>query len=448
MEQALACLAALRALVWGPGMTALLLGTGLWLTFRCGFPQLRLGRALRGVFTRPKEGSGLSPFQALCTALAGTVGTGNVAGVAGAILLGGPGAVFWMWVAAFFGMATKYTEIFLALRWRTRDADRRPFGGPMVAIERGLGPRFRPLGAAFALFGGLASFGVGNMTQSCEFTAAAGALFRIGPLPCGVLLAALVGAVLLGGLRRIGRMTELLVPLMAGLYVLLTLPVLIAHAAELPALLRLIVRSAFSLRAAGGGACGWTLREALRHGLSRGLFSNEAGLGSAPIAHAAVEGAEPSAQARLGLVEVLIDSFGVCTLTALSVLLSGVWCEGEAAFPTAGAAAAEAFRRLLPGGIGSAGVSLCLLFFALSSILGWAWYGEVCWGWLFRRSPKARRVFRLLFPLGCLAGALGPGDLFWELADVLNGLMALPNLIGLLLLTLPHPALDRTAARV
>ncbi len=432
---------ALHALVWGPGMLLLLLGTGVLLSIRCGFPQfLHFGQVLtrtagRLFHARNNADKGFSPLEALSTALAGTVGTGNIAGVTGAILLGGPGAVFWMWVAAFFGMCTKFAEIALAVRFRIRDAEGNPFGGPMVTIERGLGPRFRPLAAAFALLGGLASFGIGNLAQSCEIAASARLLFNAPPLLTGTLLAGFVGAVLLGGRQRIGRMTALLVPLMAGLYVLTAVPVLLLHLPELPGLFRRILRCAFTLRASCGGAMGWTLRDALRQGLARGVFSNEAGLGSAPIAYASASCDRPGEQAVWGIFEVFLDSFVICTLTALTVLLSGIAEDAPERFPSAGAAAAEAFRRLLPPFLGGWLIPLCLLLFALSSIVGWAWYGEVCWRWLFRGRKAAVTVFRLVFALLCLAGAGGSGALMWEIADTLNGLMALPNLVSLLLLS-------------
>lgn len=432
----------LHALAWGPGMLLLLGGTGVFLSLRCGFPQLlQLGRILRetvGSLLRGREHGeegGLSPFQALSTALAGTVGTGNVAGVTGAILLGGPGAVFWMWVAAFFGMATKYAEIALAVKYRTADPEGRPRGGPMYTIERGLGPKYRPLAVAFALAGGCAGFGIGNLAQSCEIAAAAQELFHAGPLVVGLALSLFTAAVLFGGLRRIGRLTASLVPLMTGLYLLCALPILILHAAELPGLFRLIVRSAFGQNAVVGGAFGWSLRSALRHGFARGVFSNEAGLGSAPMAHAAASGS-PGGQACWGVLEVLIDTLVICTLTALVVLLSGIWRWEDAglSFSSPGAAAAEAFRRLIPFPGGSRLIALCLLFFALSSIIGWGWYGELCWGYLFR-ARAAIPLYRLAFALLCLPGALGSGALLWEISDTLNALMAIPNLISLLLLS-------------
>lgn len=437
-------LQALHVAVWGPGLELLLLGTGLFLSVRCGFPQLRLRRVWRGTAGRllhapgQKPGHGLSPFQTLTTALAGTVGTGNIAGVTGAIFLGGPGAVFWMWVAAFFGMAAKYAEIALAVRYRETDAAGRPRGGPMLYIQRGLGPRFRPLAAAFALLGALASFGIGNLAQSSEIAGAARELFGA-PLPVtGLALSLLVAAVLLGGAKSVGRATELLVPLMTGLYLLCALPVLLLHLGELPDLFRLIVRSAFSLRAAGGGAVGWTMREALRQGLARGVFSNEAGLGSAPVVHACAAGGRAAEEGLWGVFEVLIDTFVVCTLTALVVLLSGIWrggADGLAARPSAGAAAAEAFGLLLPGFPAGTLIALCLLFFALSSVIGWALIGEMCWGWLFGGRRGAVLGFRLLFALLCPLGALSGGEIAWQLADTLNGMMAIPNLIALLLLS-------------
>ncbi len=423
-------------------MLLLLGGTGLFLSIRCGFPQLlHLGRILRetlGSLLRRRtrsEGGALSPFQALSTALAGTVGTGNVAGVTGAILLGGPGAVFWMWVAAFFGMATKYAEIALAVRFRIRDAAGRPRGGPMLTIERGLGAKTRPLALFFALAGGFAAFGIGNLAQSCEIAAAAQELFRADPLAVGLALSLFAAAVLFGGLKSVGRLTASLVPLMSALYLLCALPILVLHAKELPGLLRLIVRSAFGQNAVAGGAFGWTMKSALRHGFARGVFSNEAGLGSAPMAHAAASGT-PGEQGCWGVLEVLIDTFLICTLTALVVLLSGIWREEDAlaASSSPGAAAAEAFRRLIPFPGGSRLIALCLLFFALSSIIGWGWYGELCWSYLFR-ARAAVPLYRLTFALLCLPGALGSGTLLWEISDTLNALMAIPNLISLLLLS-------------
>ncbi|MCR5664179.1 MAG: alanine:cation symporter family protein [Oscillospiraceae bacterium] len=433
--------ARLGALVWGPGMLALLAGTGLLLTVRTrALPLRRFPGEIKKLLRRPaaagtKEGgANFTPFEAMTTALAGAVGTGNIAGVAGALAVGGPGTVFWMWVSALLGMSTKYAEIALAVRYRAADAAGRRFGGPMLTIEKGLGPRWKPLAGAFALFGGLAAFGAGNAVQSSEIAGAAGALFGLDRGSCALILTLLTGFVLLGGRRGIGRATAALVPLSAGLYLLVGLWAIALHLAELPALLARIVREAFSLRAAGGGLLGTAMLRSLRSGFARGVFSNEAGLGSAPIAHAASAGEEPCAEGTLGVAEVLIDTLLICTVTALCVLLSGVLDEG-AAFPSMGEAAACALDRLLPGRIGSFVVRLSLPLFAFSSILSWACCGESCWGYLLGDGPVRRTVFRLLFALACLPGALGGAGFWWELSDALNGLMALPNLIALVLLS-------------
>ncbi|MBR1660077.1 MAG: sodium:alanine symporter family protein [Oscillospiraceae bacterium] len=432
---------ALNSLVWGPATVVLLLATGLYLSLRCGFPQLRhLGLILRqtaGSLLHRTSGGGdgrnLSPFQAMTAALAGTVGTGNIAGVAGAILTGGPGAVFWMWVSALLGMCTKFVEITLALRWRdTRGGVHR--GGPMYYITLGLGPRFRPLAALFALAGTLASFGVGNLVQSSEIGSAMAELFGIPQPATGLALAVLTAAVLFGGVGRIGRVTEKLVPLMAGIYILAALAVLILRIGALPAALGSIFREAFSLRAAGGGIAGTVMARALRTGLSRGVFSNEAGLGSAPIAHAASDCTEPCRQAMWGVFEVFIDTFVICTLTALVLLFSGV-TDGAISFPGNGAAAAAAFDAVLPCGIGGALLRLCLALFALSTIFGWSCYGGRCWAWLTGERSFGGRCYALLFSLVCIPGAIGAGARMWELADTLNGLMLLPNLTALLLLS-------------
>ena len=427
----------LHSLVWGPATLILLLGTGIVLSVRTGFPQLRhIGAIFRHtagtLFHRRDTGAqaNFSPVQAVTTALAGTVGTGNVAGVAGAIAAGGPGAVFWMWVSAFFGMCTKFVEIALALRWR-EDRGGVCRGGPMYYIERGLGRQFRWLAVLFALFGGLASFGAGNLVQSSEVAGAASELFGIPPLATGVILAALVGTVLLGGTRSVGRVTELLVPLMAGIYILAGLAAVLLRLGA--RVFGLIFREAFSLRAVGGGVFGTAMARAMRLGLARGIFSNEAGLGSAPIAHAAAEGTEPCEQAMWGVFEVFVDTFVICTLTALVLLLGGV-TQTPGPLSTAGGAAVAAFDAVLPGSFGVFALRLALLLFALSSIFGWSFYGARCWGYLFRDSRAAELLYQLLFLLTCIPGAIY-GAQAWELADTLNGLMAFPNLIALLLLS-------------
>ena len=443
-ERLLSDLPAAAEFVWGPFMLCLLAGAGVFLSCRLGFPQLRhpalvlrktLGSLHRN--TADAEGGQLSPFEALATALGASVGTGNIAGVTAAIFLGGPGAVFWMWVSALFGMATKYAEIVLALDSRVRDEHGAWRGGAMYYIERGLGKRWRWLALLFALAGGLACFGIGNVVQSSEFAGAVQSLFGLQPGQTGLILCAAVSASLLGGVRRIGRIAARLVPFMAGAFFLLGLGVVIVRFQELPELLLLILRSAFRPAAAGSGALGFLSVRALRQGVSRGLFSHEAGLGSAPMAHAASACRDPCEQGLWGILEVFIDTFVICTVTALCVLLSGVWETpgGLDAFPSAGAAAAEAFQLLLPGAAGRLIVPVGLLLFSFSSILCWGYYGDVCWSYLFGGRKPVSAVFRLLFSAACIAGAAGAGRSVWAAADALNALMAAPNLLALLLLS-------------
>ena len=434
----------LGALVWGPPMLALLLGTGIFLSIRCGFPQFRharwiaqhtLGALLHS--GRGKDGTNLSPFQAMTTALAGTAGTGNIAGVTGALFAGGPGAVFWMWVSALFGMCTKYVEIALALRYREKDAAGVYRGGPMYCIEHGLGPEFRWLGWLFAFFAACASFGIGNLAQCTEIASVLQDLFGVRRLVSGLVLAALTAFVLLGGVRRVGAVTAVLVPGMALFYLLAGLAVVLLRLPQVPAALALIVRSAFSPRAIGGGVLGSGMMLAMRHGFARGIFSNEAGLGSAPMAHAASAAQEPCEQALWGVFEVFLDTLVLCTVTALAVILSGVLDVpgGLRDYGSNGAAAAAAFNRILPGNLGGTVIRLGLLLFSLSTLFSWGYYGSSCSHYLSRGRKGADTFFKLCFALVCLPGALGSGAALWELSDTLNGLMALPNLVALLLLS-------------
>ena len=434
----------LNTLVWGPAMLALLLGTGIFLSLRCGFPQLRhagwiarhtLGSLLRrSERTSPKD---ISPFQAMTTALAGTAGTGNIAGVTGALFAGGPGAVFWMWVSALFGMCTKYAEIALAIRYRETGPDGAHYGGPMYYIEKGLGPSGRPLALLFSLFAGLAGFGIGNLAQSTEIASVLQNLGGVDRLSAGLCLAALTGFVLFGGIRRVGSVTSVLVPFMALFYLLAGLAVLLLRLPQVPSALALIVRSAFSPRAAGGGVLGYGILLAMRHGFARGVFSNEAGLGSAPMAHASAAVDEPCEQALWGVFEVFLDTIVLCTITALAVILSGVLDTpgGLRDYGSNSAAAAAAFNRILPGSLGGTVIQLGLLFFALSTIFSWGYYGSRCWAYLSGQRAWVQTLYKLCFALVCLPGALGSGTQLWEIADTLNGLMALPNLIALLLLS-------------
>ncbi len=434
----------LNRLVWGPAMLALLLGTGIFLSWRCGFPQLRhagwivrhtLGSLLRrGERTSRKD---ISPFQAMTAALAGTAGTGNIAGVTGALFAGGPGAVFWMWVSALFGMCTKYTEIALALRYRETGSDGAYYGGPMYYMDKGLGVNGRPLALLFSLFAGLAGFGIGNLAQSTEIASVLQNLAGVDRLSSGLCLAALTGFVLFGGIRRVGAVTSVLVPFMTLFYLLAGFAVLLLRLPQVPSALALIVHSAFSPRAAGGGALGYGILLAMRHGFARGVFSNEAGLGSAPMAHASAAVDEPCEQALWGVFEVFLDTIVLCTVTALAVILSGVLDTpgGLRDYGSNSAAAAAAFNRILPGSLGGTVIQMGLLFFALSTIFSWGYYGSRCWAYLSGQRAWVQTLYKLCFALVCLPGALGSGTQLWEIADTLNGLIALPNLIALLLLS-------------
>ena len=434
----------LNSFAWGPVMLVLLVGTGIFLTARTGCIQVRrfgyiMKHTIGSLFKKSDKdhGQNLSPFQAVTTALAGTVGTGNIAGVTGAIFVGGPGAVFWMWVSAFFGMCTKYAEIALAVKFREVDENGANHGGPMYYIEKGLGKNFKWLAVIFAILGGLACFGIGNIAQSSEISGAMNALFGLSPLATGIILAILVAVVIIRGVKRIGQVTSFLVPFMAIFYIVAGLVVIILRITDIPAALVLIFKSAFSLKSVGGGIFGYAIMLAMRNGFARGVFSNEAGLGSAPMAHAASSTEEPAEQAMWGVFEVFVDTIVICTITSLAVILSGVLDTpgGLDAFSSKGAAAAAAFNTILPGTIGGTIIQISLLFFALSTILGWSYYGECCWGYLTRNNKAVNMVFKVIFTLMCIVGATGSGTLMWDISDTLNGLMAIPNLVALLLLS-------------
>lgn len=425
--------------VWGPVMLALLVGTGIYLTVRTGWIQVfKFGYIMKntvGSLFRKSDkdhGTNLSPFQAVTTALAGTVGTGNIAGVTGAIFAGGPGAVFWMWFAAFFGMVTKYAEITLALKYRQTSEDGTHYGGPMYYIEKGLNLKW--LAMAFALISGIACFGIGNIAQGNEIAGAMSGLFGLPPLYTGIGLALIVGVVVLGGVKRIGQVTSYLVPFMACFYILAGIAVLVLRITEIPAALGLIFKSAFSFEAVGGGMFGYAIVIAMRQGFARGVFSNEAGLGSAPIAHAASSTEDPAEQGIWGVFEVFIDTIVICTITSLAIILSGVLevPGGIEAFTSNGAAAVQAFNTILPGTLGGTVIQISLLFFSLSTIIGWSYYGERCWAYLSGGNKTVNVIFKVAFVLVCIVGATGSGTLIWDISDTLNGMMAIPNLVALL----------------
>ena len=432
----------INGIVWGPVMLFLLVGTGIYLTVRCGCLQARrfgfiMRSTLGSLFRKTEKKAGgepnLTPFQAVSTALAGTVGTGNIAGVTGAIFAGGPGAVFWMWVSAFFGMMTKYAEIVLAVKYRQVGPDGTHYGGPMYYIEKGTGHKW--LAVLFALLGGIACFGIGNIAQSTEIAGAMESLVGLPPLWTGIILAILTAIVVIGGVQRIGQVASYLVPFMAIFYIVAGVAVIALRITEVPAALAAIFQGAFSFEAVGGGVFGYAIMQAMRQGFARGVFSNEAGLGSAPMAHAASNTKEPVEQGMWGVFEVFVDTIIICTLTSMAVLLSGVLEYDLSSFASNGAAAAAAFNAILPGTIGGTVLQISLLFFALSTILGWSYYGERCWGYLTNNNKIANLIFKVAFVLVCIVGAVGSGSLMWDISDTLNGMMAIPNLIGLLLLS-------------
>ena len=432
----------INGIVWGPVMLFLLVGTGIYLTARCGCLQARrfgfiMRSTLGSLFRKTEKKAGgepnLTPFQAVSTALAGTVGTGNIAGVTGAIFAGGPGAVFWMWVSAFFGMMTKYAEIVLAVKYRQVGPDGTHYGGPMYYIEKGTGHKW--LAVLFALLGGIACFGIGNIAQSTEIAGAMESLVGLPPLWTGIILAILTAIVVIGGVQRIGQVASYLVPFMAIFYIVAGVAVIALRITEVPAALAAIFQGAFSFEAVGGGVFGYAIMQAMRQGFARGVFSNEAGLGSAPMAHAASNTKEPVEQGMWGVFEVFVDTIIICTLTSMAVLLSGVLEYDLNSFASNGAAAAAAGNAILPGTIGGTVLQISLLFFALSTILGWSYYGERCWGYLTNNNKIANLIFKVAFVLVCIVGAVGSGSLMWDISDTLNGMMAIPNLIGLLLLS-------------
>lgn len=419
--------------VWGPVMLILLLGTGIYLTLGLrGIPQRKLGYGFAMLFAGRKKSSDpgdITPFQALATALSATVGTGNIAGVATAIHLGGPGAVFWMWVTALVGMATKYGEAVLAVNYRQTNAKGHYVGGPMYYIRNGLGANWRWLAFLFALFATIAAFGIGNTVQSNSVSQVLyESQWAIPKWLTGLVLAIGVGAVVLGGIKRLARVTEKLVPFMAVIYVLGAVTVLVINADAVPEAFGVIIHDAFSGTAAAGGFAGAGVLMAIRFGVARGVFSNEAGLGSAPIAHAAARTDDPVRQGVVAMLGTFIDTIVVCTMTALVIISTGVWSSGT----TGAQLSAEAFTTGMPGPGGWI-ISFGLAIFAFSTMLAWSYYGERAAEYLF--GTRIVTPYRVLWVIAVFLGAVMQLDLVWLIADVMNALMAIPNLIALLLLS-------------
>jgi AGCS family alanine or glycine:cation symporter len=425
----------INGVVWGPIMLALILGVGLYLQVGLKFMPIRcLGRGFRLLFRGRKtsaeeeqEGE-VSPFNALMTAMSATVGTGNIAGVATAVFLGGPGALFWMWCTALVGMATKYGEAVLAVRYREVDEAGNHVGGPMYYIKNGLGSKWSWLAFAFALFGMIAGFGIGNMVQSNSVADVLHANFELPHYITGIVMMALTAAVLLGGIKRIGAVAGKLVPLMAVGYIVAALTVLFINGDQVGAALALVFKHAFTPVAAEGGFAGAAVWAAIQFGVARGVFSNEAGLGSAPIAHAAAQTKNPVRQGMVAMLGTFLDTIVICTMTGLVIITSGVWTSGE----TGAALTSAAFATALPG-FGSQLVAVALAIFAFTTVLGWSFYGEKCAEYLF--GIKAITPFRIIWILAVLGGTLVELKFVWLLADTLNAMMALPNLIALALLS-------------
>jgi AGCS family alanine or glycine:cation symporter len=419
----------LNGLAWGPAMLVLLLGMGVYLTLGLRFLTLRrLPRAI-GLLLGGRAGRGdgdISPFSALMTSLSATIGTGNIAGVATALALGGPGALFWMWITALFGMATKYAEAVCAVHFRERDSDGNYSGGPMYYIRNGLAAHWHWLAFAFAIFGSLAGFGIGTTVQSNSVAQVLSDAYAVPPLVTGLALMVLVGAVILGGIRRIATVASYLVPLMASSYLLMGLIVVLLHLDQVPAALVTIVDAAFSGAAAAGGFAGATIWAAVRFGVARGVFSNEAGLGSAPIAHAAARTEQPVEQGMIAMLGTFIDTLVVCTMTGLVIVIMDVLPSGVSGASLTSMAFAAAF----PGGDIIVSLGLCL--FAFTTIIGWSFYGERCVVFLF--GTRAILPFRIAWVIAVPVGTVVKLDLVWLLADTLNAFMAVPNLIALALL--------------
>ena len=419
----------LNGLVWGVPMLVLLMGTGVLLLFVTGGVQFRhigtaLGEVLGRLRNRTAAAGSVTPFQAVATALASTVGVGNIAGVATAITLGGPGALFWLWVSGLLGMGTKYAEIVIALHYRERDAQGVMRGGAMYTLKkRGLGW----LAAIFALLTALAAFGIGNMVQANSVAQSLNASFGVSTSTVGIVLVVISAAVILGGIKRIAAFAEILVPFMAILYLAGGIVLLIMHADRLPDVLGMVFRGAFTGTAAAGGFAGATIMMAMRYGVARGLFSNEAGLGSAPMVHATADTDHPARQGLYGIFEVFVDTILICTTTGLVVLVAGNWQGGA----TGAALSTQAFSSGLPGTWGGLIVTTGLVLFAFSTLIGWAYYGETGAVYLF--GTKAAVPYRLLWLVFIYFGAVGSLQLVWSIADTLNGLMAIPNLVSVLI---------------
>lgn len=418
----------LSGIVWGAPMLILLVGTGIYLTIILkGMQFWALPHALKLIFHKESDGEGeISHFAALMTALAATVGIGNIVGVATAITLGGPGAVFWMWVTGLVGMATKYSEAVLAVKYRQQGHHHGFKGGPMYYLTYGL--KMPKLGMAFAIFTALAAFGIGNMTQANAVANILDSQMGVPTWVTGVVLLTLTAVVILGGIKSIGRFTSFLVPFMILVYVAVALIILAMNVDKIGAAFGLIFSHAFNPIAAGGGFAGATIATAMRYGIARGVFSNESGLGSAPIAAAAAKTSDPVRQALVSMTQTFIDTLVVCTMTALIILIAPFWQQGV----SPGSLTMQSFELYL-GSFGSVVVVLSTALFAYSTILGWSYYGEKAFEYIF--GERFIRLYRVLFIAVVMVGAMMKLEFVWNFSDLMNGMMAIPNLIALLMLS-------------
>lgn len=422
---------ALDNIVWGAPLLILLVGTGIYLSVRLRLLQiLKLPKAFKLIFTDDKGEGDISSFAALATALAATVGTGNIVGVATAIKAGGPGALFWMWVAAFFGMATKYSEGLLAIKYRSKDANGEISGGPMYYITNGMGKQWKPLAIFFAVAGILVAFlGIGTFSQVNSITSSLENSFHFSPKIVSIIIALIVAVIIFGGIQSISKVSEKIVPFMAIIYIIATLTVIFANADQIIPVFKAVFTGAFTGTAAVGGFAGAVVKEAIQKGIARGVFSNESGLGSAPIAAAAAKTEQPVEQGLISMTGTFIDTLIICTLTGISILVTGKWTvAGLEGAPLTQAAFSSVF-----GTPGSLALTLCLVLFAFTTILGWSYYGERCFEFLF--GTKYIAVYRTIFVIMVSLGGFLKLELIWIIADIVNGLMALPNLIALLILS-------------
>ncbi len=425
-------------------MMVLLIVTGMYLTVRTGFFQFRrfgyvMKSTVGGLFNKSahaKDASSVSPFQAVATALAGTIGTGSIAGIATALVMGGPGAVFWMWVSALVGMVTKYSEIVLSLKYREKNENGSLVGGPMYYITRGLGQKW--LAIIFAVFATIACIGTGNATQSNSISGILESNLKIPVWITGIILTVIVSCVIIGGVKRIATINEKLVPVMAIFFILSAIVALFINAEKIPYAFSIIFKEAFTFKSAAGGVTGYSILSAMRYGIGRGIFTNEAGLGSAPIAHSASSAKDPVKQGMWGIFETFITTIVICTMSALIILCSdvyvGAYNAGVSPEYNGASLSAAAFGSALPY-VGEIVITIATIFFALSTILGWAYYGEVSIGFIFKKNYSLSvKIYRLIYVAFVFIGAVAEINIVWTVADCFNALMALPNLVALIAL--------------